>query len=128
MRDQVSASEKGSEYSSPCATCAGSRTPAQLLSRMSPIAPIRLQSQSRLARAPSRPPDTMPDLNAAAFSAPAEVPVIAATSRSSSSSSRSSTPQVKAPWAPPPCSARLMVRVAMAQAVRVRARSSPRRR
>ena len=68
---------------------------------------IDIQKVSRLARAPSRPPATMPDLSAAAFIAPAEVPLIPSISIASSSRMRSSAPQVKAPCAPPPWSARL---------------------
>src|SRR5262249_23606955 len=43
-----------------------------------------------------------------AFTAPAEVPEMPSISRRPSSSSWSSTPQVKAPCAPPPCRARLI--------------------
>src|SRR5260221_4817958 len=39
--------------------------------------------------------------------APAEVAEMPSNSNRSSASNRSSTPQVKAPWAPPPCKARL---------------------
>src|SRR5204862_7472777 len=60
-----------------------------------------------LARAPARPPSTSPAATATAFTAPALVPLIQPTSIVSSSSRRSSTPQVKAPCAPPPSSARL---------------------
>ena len=42
----------------------------------------------------------------AAFIAPAEVPEMPSKLSQGSSSRRSSTPQVNAPWAPPPCSAR----------------------
>ena len=66
----------------------------------------RRQKSSSAARAASRPPFAMPWAKTAAFIAPAEVPEIASTSSQGSSSSRSSTPQVKAPCDPPPCSAR----------------------
>ena len=55
----------------------------------------------RAAAAPARRPAPTP------FMAPALVPQTAAMSMPPSSSSRSSTPQVKAPCAPPPWSARL---------------------
>ena len=42
------------------------------------------------------------------------VPLTASIARRPSSSSASSTPQVKAPWAPPPCSPRLRRRAGMA--------------
>src|SRR4029079_2845226 len=48
----------------------------------------------------------------AAFMAPALVATTPSKSSLGSSSSRSRTPQVKAPWAPPPCKARLRVLVA----------------
>ena len=68
----------------------------------------RSQNTSRLrARAVAPVGVDQPDLSAAAFIAPAEVAVMPSISIASSSSRRSSAPQVKAPWAPPPCSARL---------------------
>ena len=64
------------------------------------------QTWRRFARAASRPgrPGAVasPARSAAPFSAPAEVPLIAAISISSPSSRRSRTPQAKAPCAPPP--------------------------
>ena len=50
----------------------------------------------------------MPAARAAAFIAPALVALMPSIPRRSSSSRRSSTPQVKAPCAPPPCRARLI--------------------
>ena len=47
----------------------------------------------------------------AALIAPALVPLSPSSDTRPSSSSLSSTPQVKAPWAPPPCRARLMTLV-----------------
>ena len=64
------------------------------------------QNRSSAARAPSAPPAAWPSASTAAFIAPAEVPEMASISSQGSSSRRSSTPQVKAPWAPPPCKAR----------------------
>src|SRR5690606_8136299 len=78
---------------------------------MSPTAPTWVQSQSRFSRAAVRPPIANPAFSAAPLSAPAEVPEMPAISMSSSSSSLSSTPQVKAPCAPPPRSARLILRM-----------------
>ena len=60
-----------------------------------------------LARAPARPPSASPAASATALTAPALVALIQPMSSVSSSSRRSSTPQVKAPCAPPPSSARL---------------------
>src|SRR5690348_3838957 len=60
-----------------------------------------------LARAAARPPSARPAASATALTAPALVPLSQPGSIVSSSSSRSSAPQVKAPCAPPPSSARL---------------------
>ena len=60
-----------------------------------------------LVRAPARPTSARPAATATALTAPALVALIQAKSSVSSSSRRSSTPQVKAPCAPPPSSARL---------------------
>src|SRR5690606_31841770 len=68
------------------------------------------QTLRNVARASPRPPSASPDATAAALTAPALVPLIQPRSRVSSRSSSSSTPQVKAPCAPPPCSARLIRR------------------
>src|SRR5262245_42812793 len=65
------------------------------------------QTARSLARAPVRPSSRSPAARAAALTAPALVALIQAMSRLASSSRRSSTPQVKAPCAPPPSSARL---------------------
>jgi hypothetical protein len=64
------------------------------------------QNASSATRAPSRPLAAKPSTVTAAFIAPAEVPEMPSNSSQGSSSSRSITPQVKAPCAPPPCSAR----------------------
>ncbi len=80
----------------------------QSAKRGSLIAPTCPQSESRVSRAACAPPLIMPTSNAAAFGAPELMPEIAAISTRGSSNSRSSTPQVNAPCAPPPCSARLM--------------------
>jgi hypothetical protein len=66
----------------------------------------RRQKASSATRAPSRPLAAKPSAITAAFIAPAEVPEMPSNSSQGSSSSRSITPQVKAPCAPPPCSAR----------------------
>ena len=55
-----------------------------------------------LARAPARSPSARPAASATALTAPALVALIQPMSSVSSSSRRSSTPQVKAPCAPPP--------------------------
>ena len=56
--------------------------------------------------APSRPPAIQPCASTTAFIAPALVPLRPSNAIRPSSSNASSTPQVKAPCAPPPCSAR----------------------
>ena len=69
----------------------------------------RLPERRRAPRArPRGPPRSKPSASTTAFIAPALVPLISAIASRPSSSSRSSTPQVSAPCAPPPCSARLM--------------------
>src|SRR5580704_542935 len=68
----------------------------------------RQNSASRFC-ASSRPPRVRPSASITAFTAPADVPEIPSMASRSSLSSCSSTPQVKAPCAPPPCSARLML-------------------
>src|SRR5262245_56719610 len=60
-----------------------------------------------LACAAAGPPSARPAASATALTAPALVPLSQPGSIVASSSSRSSTPQVKAPCAPPPSSARL---------------------
>src|SRR4051794_31905812 len=67
--------------------------------------PTPRQKRSRLARASSGPPLASPAASRTALMAPALAPLTASNSRSSSSRRRSSTPQVKAPKAPPPCKA-----------------------
>jgi hypothetical protein len=77
----------------------------------SPRRPSTLTARQKSAsrwRASSRPPRVSPSASMTAFTAPADAPDIPSISRRPSSSSWSSTPQVKAPWAPPPCSARLI--------------------
>jgi hypothetical protein len=63
------------------------------------------QNLSKLARASSRPPCASPEASRTAFMAPALDPLTASKMMLSSARSRSSTPQVKAPRAPPPCKA-----------------------
>ena len=55
---------------------------------------------------PSSSALAQPCASATALTAPALVPLMASKCRRPSASSVSSTPQVKAPWAPPPCRAR----------------------
>src|SRR6478752_1238549 len=66
----------------------------------------RRQKFSSAARAPSAPSPAKPSTSTAAFMAPAEVPEMPSMPSQGSSSRRSSTPQVNAPCAPPPCSAK----------------------
>src|SRR5580692_10556102 len=67
----------------------------------------RQNSASRFS-ASSRPPRVRPSASITAFTAPADVPEMPSMASRSSLRSCSSTPQVKAPCAPPPCRARLM--------------------
>src|SRR3954471_10711783 len=69
------------------------------------LSPMLDQNRSKLARASSGPPLASPEASRTALMAPALAPLTASSSRSSSSSRRSSTPQVNAPKAPPPCNA-----------------------
>src|SRR5262245_37206612 len=69
---------------------------------------MRRQKCSSDMRAPSGPSIIRPWATTAAFIAPALVAEMPSIAKRPSSSSRSSTPQVKAPCAPPPCRARLM--------------------
>src|SRR5882672_6925197 len=80
-----------------------------LLRRRSGTPALATASHTALsfAWAPARPPSVRPAASATALTAPALVPLIQPTLIVSSSSRRSSTPQVKAPCAPPPSSARL---------------------
>src|SRR5215469_5412796 len=64
------------------------------------------QKPSRAERAASAPPLAWPSTSTAAFIAPADVPEMASICSQGSSSRRSRAPQVKAPCAPPPCSAK----------------------
>src|SRR5215211_5010376 len=75
---------------------------------------MRRQKSRSAVFAPSRPPTVMPWAITVAFMAPALVALMPSNSIVSSSSRRSSTPQVKAPCAPPPWRARLMVRTRLA--------------
>src|SRR5262249_40957981 len=65
------------------------------------------QKSCSVSRAACGPPLTMPEANATAFIAPALVALTASMASLPSSSTRSITPQTNAPWAPPPCSAKL---------------------
>jgi hypothetical protein len=67
----------------------------------------RQKSASRFC-ASSRPPRHSPSASITALTAPADVPEIPSMLSRSSLRICSSTPQVKAPCAPPPCSARLI--------------------
>src|SRR5688572_3941345 len=67
---------------------------------------MRCQNSSRARRAPAAPPSRRPWASTTAFMAPADVPEIASMCSHGSCSSLSSTPQVKAPCAPPPCKAK----------------------
>src|SRR6516162_2445092 len=64
------------------------------------------QNASNAERAASAPPLAWPSTSTAAFIAPADVPEMPSICSHGSSSRRSRAPQVKAPCAPPPCSAR----------------------
>lgn len=66
------------------------------------------QNASRRSRAPATPPSISPAASTTPFIAPAEAPVTALISTRPSSSSLSITPHSNAPWAPPPCRARLI--------------------
>src|SRR5262245_47552631 len=79
--------------------CSGGRSPS--------IDAPRQKSASRFC-ASFEPPRASPSASITALSAPAEVPEMPSISSRSSSSRWSSTPHVKAPCAPPPCSARLI--------------------
>ena len=80
-------------------------TPAR--ERRSPRLARRCPPHAYDARAPSRPPSSSPAASDTALTAPALVALIQAMSRPSSCSRRSSAPNVNAPCAPPPSSARL---------------------
>ncbi len=69
------------------------------------------QNCSSFSRALSAPPVTNPSAITTAFIAPALVALIASSDSRPSSSNASSTPQVNAPCAPPPCNARETGRV-----------------
>src|SRR5262245_21548494 len=75
--------------------------------RFPPRLAARQNSVSRL-RASSGPPRASPSASMIALTAPADAPDMPSTVRRPSSSRWSITPQVKAPNAPPPCSATLM--------------------
>ena len=65
------------------------------------------QNRAHSSRAPSSPSAYMPCAATTAFMVPAEVPEIASIQILPSSNIRSSTPQVKAPCAPPPLTEQL---------------------
>src|SRR6185312_14481509 len=65
------------------------------------------QNTSSASMAPWRPSFRKPSVKTTPFMAPALVPLMPSMKMRPSRISRSSTPQVKAPCAPPPCSARL---------------------
>ena len=76
------------------------------------ISDILFQNRRSISLAVSRPPTVKPCASTIALTAPALDAVIPSNARRLSSRRRSSTPQVKAPWLPPPCNARLTVLVA----------------
>ena len=98
----VSDSANGSEYSIARLIAIGENAFSHGPNASSVIAPTLVQSASSPALALSRSPVTSPHFIAAPFSAPADVPEMAAISIRSSSSNRSSAPHVNAPCAPPP--------------------------
>src|SRR5262245_9295534 len=69
------------------------------------------QTARNVSCALALPPAASPEASATALTAPALVPLIQPNSTFSFWRSWSSTPQVKAPCAPPPCRARLMRRL-----------------
>ena len=76
-----------------------------------PASGMSPQKSASAFSAPCRPSFGSPCASTAAFIAPAEVPEMPSKASRPSSRIASSTPQVKAPCAPPPCSARLTVLV-----------------
>ena len=103
IRSAHSAPGESSRFQLPCRRSSGVRWMGLAID----IVPSSLQKARKAVRAPARPPTVQPCSRMAAFMAPALVPLTASTISRSSSSSASSTPQVKAPCEPPPCSARL---------------------
>src|SRR5829696_5239793 len=87
--------------------CTGDSTPSRL---------TRFQNLRSCPRAPSGPPSRQPSTRTTAFIEPALAPVIASIASRPSSISWSSTPQVKAPCAPPPWSASEIVFLAFGPA------------
>src|SRR5277367_2066559 len=73
------------------------------------ISDIFFQKTLSNSFAADRPPKAKPSASRTALTEPALVAVIPSKVRRSSSSRRSSTPQVKALWLPPPWSAKLIV-------------------
>ena len=90
---------------------ARTRTAARSRRAAAPAAlPPKLAARQKSAsrcRASSGPPRASPSASITAFTAPAEAPEMPSMASRPSASSWSSTPQVKAPCAPPPCRARL---------------------
>ena len=83
-----------------------------------PASCSRAPSRGSLARAPRRV--AQPLASATALTAPALVPLRPSRPMRPSASRASSTPQVNAPWEPPPCRARLSMRMAATLATSVR--------
>jgi len=125
-KSTCSASRSRSGLRSNGLSCAGEKCSAQvassllagdrLIASLSPCVtmptgicwPTAVQKSCNAWRAPSRPPLTQPWASTTAFIAPALLPLRPSKCTRGSASKASSTPQVNAPWAPPPCSARLM--------------------
>src|SRR5262245_43590646 len=85
----------------------------------------RCQKSASARIAPSRPPTVRPWASTTAFMAPALVALMPSISNRGSFRRRSRTPQVKAPWAPPPCSARLATLVSAIAVAAYRRRAGP---
>src|SRR3984957_2443254 len=81
------------------ARCSSGRSPLELTARHMP---------ARRLRVSCGPPRTSPSASVTALMAPADAPDMPSISMRGSAKRLSSTPQVKAPCAPPPCSARLI--------------------
>src|SRR5579859_5905929 len=84
---------------------AGEKPPTSISERNEVSLVMRCQKLASSLRAPSRPPFTSPQARSVALIAPTLAPLMLSNAQVGSSRSRSSTPQVKAPKAPPPCSA-----------------------
>ena len=101
----MSIATKAGEWSSDQRPSSTSRNPRRSGLRSAARETSR-QNASIAARAAGAPPLAWPSTSTAAFIAPAEVPEMPSIRSQGSSSSRSRAPQVKAPCAPPPCSAK----------------------